>query len=132
MTKRVVSAALLASAILSAQEFRATISGRITDSQDAVIANVKVTAIQVDTGAKFEAVSGAEGLYTLPFLPPAAYRIIAEHPGFKRFQQEGVNAGTNERVALDIKLDVGQITETVSVTAEAPILQTATASAGQV
>src|SRR5215813_2655576 len=132
MKRRLVSTAMLAGSLLSAQEFRATISGRITDAQDAVVANASVTAIQVDTGARFETVSGAEGLYTLPFLPPATYRITAEHPGFKRFQQEGVNVGANERVALDMKLDVGQITETVSVYAEASILQTATASTGQV
>lgn len=125
-------AVLTAGAALYAQEFRATISGRITDPQDAAIGGVKVTAIKVDSGARFETVSGDEGLYTLPFLPPSTYRIIAERAGFKRFQQEGVNAGSNERVGLDIKLDVGQVTETISITAEAPILQTASASTGQV
>src|SRR6266851_3339110 len=119
--KRSISFASLlgAGAYLFAQEFRATLSGRITDPQDAVIADVKITAIKVDTGAKFDTVSNDDGLFTVPFLPPSTYRIIAEHPGFKRYQRDGVNAGSNEHVALDIKLDIGQVTDVVNVTAEA-------------
>jgi len=115
-----------------AQEYRATVSGRIIDPQDASIPGVKVTALQVETGAKFETVSGADGLYTLPFLPPAQYRVTAEISGFKRYQRDGVQAGANERIGLDIQMEVGQVTETVSVTGEAPMLQTTTASSGQV
>lgn len=126
--------ALLATFALAAlsQEYRATLSGRITDPQGAVIAGVKVTATQVDTGAKFETVSGTDGLFTVPFLPPAAYRVTAETQGFKKYDRTGVQLGANERVGLDIELSLGQMTETVSVTAEAPILTTATASTGQV
>ncbi len=119
-------------AILQAQEFRATISGRITDPQDAVVAGVKVTALQITTGAKFETVSGNDGLYTIPFLPPSTYRITMEETGFKKYQRNGIIAGANERVALDIKLEVGQVTETITVSGEAPMLSTATASTGQV
>ncbi len=114
------------------QEFRATISGVITDPQAARIPGVKVTAVQIDTGAKFETVSDSDGLYSLPFLPPATYRLTAEASGFKRYQHDGVAAGANERIALDIKLEVGAITETIDVSGEQPILQTATASTGQV
>ena len=105
---------------------------RITDPQDAVISGAKVTAIQVDTGAKFETVSGTDGLYTIPFLPPSQYRVVAEVQGFKRYQRDGVQASANERIGLDISMEVGQVTETIAVTAEAPMLQTTTASSGQV
>ena len=114
------------------QEYRATLNGRITDPQGAVIAGVKVIATQVETGSKSETVSGADGLYTVPFLPPAAYRVTAEAAGFKKYDRTGVQLGANERVSLDIEMVLGQITETVSVSAEAPILTTATASTGQV
>jgi hypothetical protein len=117
---------------VAAQEYRGTISGRIIDPQEAVIAGVKVVAVQVDTGTRFETVSGQDGLYTLPFLPPSQYRITAEASGFKRYQRDGVQVSSNDRVGLDIQLEVGQVTETVLVTGEAPILQTTTASSGQV
>lgn len=115
-----------------AQEYRATLSGRITDPQGAAISGVKVAALQTDTGSKFETVSGEDGLYTIPFLPPAAYRVTAEASGFKKYDRTGVSLGANERISLDIEMAIGQMTETVSVTAEAPMLTTATASSGQV
>lgn len=114
-----------------AQEFRATISGRITDPQGAVIANTKVTATQLDTAARYEVATDTEGSYLIPFLPPAMYRITAERSGFKRYVREGVEAAANDRLRIDIQLEVGAATETVTVAAEAPILQTATASTGQ-
>ncbi|MDX1981296.1 MAG: TonB-dependent receptor, partial [Bryobacteraceae bacterium] len=116
----------------AAQEYRATLSGRIIDPQGAVISGAKVIATQVETGSKFETVSGGDGLFTVPFLPPSAYRVTAEAAGFKKYDRSGVQLGANERVSLDIEMAIGQITETVSITAEAPMLATATASSGQV
>jgi hypothetical protein len=63
---------------LVGQEFRATISGRVTDAQGAVIPSVKIAATQVGTEARFETVSAGDGLYAIPFLPPASYRLTAE------------------------------------------------------
>jgi hypothetical protein len=123
---------LAGAALLPAQEYRATLSGRITDPQGAVIAGAKVLAVQADTGAKYETKSGADGLYTIPFLPPAGYKLTAEVSGFKKYERSGLQLGANERIGLDIQMEVGQLTETVSVTAEAPVLTTATASTGQV
>lgn len=125
-------ALLLLVASAFAQEYRATLSGRITDPQGAVVPGVKVTAVQVETAAKFETVSGGDGLYTIPFLPPAAYRVTAELTGFKKYDRTGVQLGANERVGLDIEMSVGQLSETIEVNAEAPMLSTATASVGQV
>ncbi len=115
-----------------AQEYRSTITGRVTDPQGAVVPGVKIVARQVDTGANFETVSTGDGQYALPFLPPGNYRLTAEAAGFKRYVQDGFRVSTSERLPLDIKLDVGQVTETVTVTAEAALLETASASSGQV
>jgi hypothetical protein len=115
-----------------AQEYRSTLSGRVLDAQQAVIPNARVVAVQVETGARYETVSGTDGQYTLPFLPPGAYNLTAEGPGFKRYVRENVQVTTNERRTLDIQLEVGQLTETVTVTAETSLLETATASTGQV
>jgi Carboxypeptidase regulatory-like domain len=114
------------------QEFRATITGRVVDAQNAAVVNTKITATQIATGAKSETDSGADGTYTIPFLPPGTYRIEAQSPGFKHYVRGGLEVSTGERLGLDIHLELGQITETVNVTAEAPLLETATATTGQV
>jgi hypothetical protein len=130
--RQFLATAVIFAATCAAQEFRATISGRVTDSQNAVITGVKLIAVQVGTEAKFETVTDSDGLYTIPFLPPATYRISAEAPGFKHYVRDNVAAGANEHLGIDIQMEVGAVTETLNVTGEAPILQTTTASTGQV
>src|SRR5262249_52475315 len=61
-----------------------------------------------------------------------SYQVAAEAAGFKRYVREGIQVGSNERVPVDVILEIGAITEAVTVTAEASLLQTATASSGQV
>jgi hypothetical protein len=114
------------------QEFRATITGRVVDDQNAAVVNTKITTTLIATGSKSETNSGADGTYTIPFLPPGTYRIEAQSPGFKHYVRGGLEVSTGERLGLDIHLELGQITETVNVTAEAPLLETATATTGQV
>ena len=116
---------------LHAQEYRGTITGRVIDAQDAVIPGAKITATNVNTGSRSETVSGHDGQYTIPFLPPGEYRIIVESQGFKRYVREGFSVGAGEREALDIKLEVGQVSDSVTITAESPLLETASASAGR-
>jgi hypothetical protein len=124
--------ALLLALPLCAQEFRSTIAGRVTDPQDALMAGVKITAQHKDTGAKSETVSGTDGQFTLPFLAPGPYRVEAESPGFKRYIRDGFRVSTNERLTLDIAMEIGQSAESITVDAEASLLSTATASTGQV
>ena len=114
------------------QEFRGTIAGRVADAQDAVVPNVRIVATRVETGAKYETVSGADGQYTLPFVAPGQYRLVAEAGGFKRYVREGLGVSTNEHLSADIKLELGQLTESVTVVADSPLLETGTASVGQV
>lgn len=116
----------------SAQEFRATISGQVGDAQGAVVPQASVHAINVGTGASFSGVSAADGQYSLPFLPPGDYRLTAEATGFKKFVREGLRVSTNERITINIELEVGQVTEVVNVTSERSLLETASASTGQV
>jgi hypothetical protein len=123
---------LLLAAPCIGQEFRATISGRVTDPQNSVVPAVRITVVQIGTEAKFETVSDHDGLYAIPFLPPATYRLTAEAAGFKRYVRDNLAAGANERVAVDIQMEVGAVSETINVTAEAAVLQTTTASTGQV
>lgn len=124
--------ALLCGGACWAQEFRAVISGRVTDPQDASVGGANITATRIETGAKHATVSDNDGRYSLPFLAPGVYQIVWEAAGFKKYQRESVTVGTNERIGIDVRLEVGAVTETINVTAEAPILQTTTASSGQV
>jgi hypothetical protein len=71
---------------LSAQEFRSTISGLITDAQGGAVAGAKVSVRQEQTGANFETLSGHDGQYTLPFLPPGDYVLAVEAQGFQAIQ----------------------------------------------
>ncbi len=123
--------ALLGS-VLFAQEFRGTITGRVTDAQDAAVPNARVAAILVATGARSATISGSDGLYTLPFLAPGIYRVECEAPGFKQYVQTGFEVKAGARAGLDIRIEVGQMTEAVTVTADAALVETATATAGQV
>ncbi len=96
------------------------------------MSGVKIVATQIGTEAKFETVSGANGLYTIPFLTPGNYRLVAENAGFKRYVRENLAVGTNQRLGIDIQMEVGAFTETINVSSEAPILTTTSASTGQV
>lgn len=117
---------------LPAQEFRSTISGRVTDPTGAAVQGAKVQAVEKNTGAKAETASGAEGEYSLPFLPPGPYTLTVEQNGFKKHVQAGITVGTNVRLAIDVALQLGSQAEAITVSADVAMLQTNTASVGQV
>jgi len=123
---------VLSGGVLFCQEFRSTVSGRITDPSGAAIAGAKVEAVEAGTGARSLTSSGVDGEYSLPFLPPGRYTLTAESAGFKKYVQEGVTVGTNQRIAIDIALQLGSQAESITVSADAAMLQTSTASVGQV
>lgn len=114
------------------QEFRSTLSGRVLDPAGAAVPNAKVIATGIDTGAKYEALSSTAGEYTLPFLAPGPYSLVVEAAGFKKFTQTGLQISTNQKLSQDVLLQVGSQTESVTVTGDVELLQTATASVGQV
>lgn len=117
---------------IHAQEFRGTITGRIIDPQGASIPNAKVSVTLITTGAKSDTTSTADGQFTIPFLAPGDYRVEIQAPGFKRYVRDNFTVGSGERPELDAKLELGAATETVNVTAEAPLLESTSASVGQV
>ncbi len=127
-----VSLMMTLCASLYAQEFRSTISGRVTDPSGASIPSAKVIATEASTGAKAEATTSPDGVYTLPFLAPGPYRLSVEVQGFKKYTQSGITIGTNVRVSQDIVLQIGSQAESVTVTADVALLSTASASVGQV
>jgi hypothetical protein len=122
---------MLAAAALYGQEFRGTFSGVVTDPQGSAMPNVRVTAIQTATGNKSETVSSTTGEFTIPFLGPGEYSIIADSPGFKHYERKGLTLSLGEHPVVDIKMEVGEQNQSVQITAEAPMIESANASVGQ-
>jgi hypothetical protein len=131
MLRRIILLMGALAGLMFAQEFRSTITGKVTDPSGAVVPNVKVTATKTDTNGHSVTTSNADGLYTIPLLPPGPYEITAEIVGFKTSVQSGITISSNERIAVDIKLALGNTTDSVTITAEAPQLESVTASSGQ-
>jgi hypothetical protein len=131
MLKEIIITAIFAGAV-AAQETRGTILGRVTDSTGAIVPNATVRASNVATGVPAEGKSNAAGNYTLPYLLPGTYTIQAELAGFKKFVREGIEIRVNDTVEVNIELTVGNLSESVEVSAETPLLSTAESSLGQV
>ncbi len=126
-----VLAALLAGSAL-AQEYRGSVLGRVIDPSGAPAANVSIEAVNVDTGVKIASTSNDAGNFQIPFLVPGNYTIRVEQAGFKRIERTGVRVATNTAVTLDFTLELGATAETVTVNADAPLLNTSSADLGQV
>ena len=125
-----ISLAMAATA--AGQEFRGAVTGRVNDKSGGVLPGVTVTATNVATNVSSTTVTTGEGLFTIPYLIPGTYTVAAELTGFKKAVREGLDVRIGDRLVVDLSLEVGQLEETVLVTASSPLLETGSASAGQV
>ncbi len=132
MLSRILLVSTFLSFLASAQEFRSTLTGKVTDPSGASVAGTKVVAVKSDTNSKFETVTNAEGLYTIPLLPPGTYSLEAAAAGFKKYVQTGLQIGSDTRVGQNIALTLGSAGESVNVSADVPQLESVSASTGQV
>ncbi len=130
--RRIVFLLPLMAAFLCAQEYRGTFSGTVTDATGAAIANAKITATETRTGSKSTAVSEASGSYTIPFLAPGTYEITAEAPGFKKAVHQGMTLSSGASPTVDIRMEVGQLSDAITITADAPVLESSNPTVGQV
>ena len=117
--RSVAFALLLLAGLAFGQENRGTLSGIITDPSGSPIPKAKIVATETRTGTNSSAVSEDTGQYTIPFLAPGEYQISAEAPGFKKELRKGITLSAGQHPVVDIALEVGQVTEAVTVTAEA-------------
>ncbi|MEO5923928.1 MAG: TonB-dependent receptor [Bryobacteraceae bacterium] len=118
---------LCLSALFSwAQTGLATLTGTVTDQTGAVMADVTVQATQVATGTTLEAATSATGNYTITPLRPGDYEVTVERAGFKTYKRAGITLAAAQILRLDVQLEVGATTDSVTVTAEATLLQTDT------
>ncbi|HYO83875.1 MAG TPA: TonB-dependent receptor, partial [Bryobacteraceae bacterium] len=123
-------AVALATGILPAQTITGTITGTVTDQSGAVVPNVRVAATNTGTGVVTNATTNDAGIYSILFLPAAEYTLSAEAQGFKRGTVDAFRLEVAQTARVDIQMQVGATTETVEVTAAAPVLQTETATTG--
>ncbi len=122
---------LLATTVM-AQEFRGSITGRVTEASGAAVAAAQVTVKNNSTNSSVTAVTDANGAYTVLFLSPGMYSVSVEAKGFKKVSRPDIEIRIGDRLTLDLAMEVGDIQETVNITADAPLLEAASASAGQV
>lgn len=111
-----------------AQEFRANITGTVTDPSGAPVAAAVVEATSVERQVRYDAQTNDAGLYLIRFLPPGRYHIAVQKSGFKRALRSGLEILGSDRLNIDVQLEVGGVTESVTVTAEASLLATESAS----
>src|ERR1051326_4001562 len=122
---------LLASSNAWAQT-TAQISGVVKDSSGGVLPGVTVTATQTETGLKRDATTEVDGTYVLLNLPPGPYRLEATLQGFRSFQQTGITLQVGATPTINVTMAVGQISETITVQASTPLVETRNLGVGQV
>jgi len=119
------------SAPVRGQAVNATLLGTVTDSSGAAAANVRVAITETNTGISRSTQTNESGNYVFPDLPPGTYTVIAELSGFKRASRVGIDVIVNTTGRVDLVLQPGNVSETVTVEAETPILQTERADTGR-
>ena len=113
-----------------AQSVSGTILGTVTDSSGAIVAGAKVTIINEGTALTRTVTSDSNGEYTAPSLPTGHYTVMSEMTGFKALALSNIEVGVDQRVRINLKLDLGAMTESVSVKAETPLVQTSSSELG--
>src|SRR5579863_5797836 len=118
----VVCASFLA--VCANAQFRASIQGTVQDAKGGVVAGAKVTATNLGTSIVYEAVASGVGYYRVSELPPGNYTVSVEAAGFKKFISQNVSVEAEQPRGLDVTLEVGAVSEQVTVTASQQVLQT--------
>lgn len=130
-TRRWLEAAALGLAVVlggpspllaQSQAINGTIEGTIKDTSGAVLPGVVVVLHNLDTGTERSVLTNTDGVYRAPLLPLGTYRITAELQGFKKYEQTGIRLNAGATIGLNLSLDVGNVAETVAVTADSPVV----------
>ncbi len=121
---RLTAVLLLLAGTAFAQGDRGTITGTLSDPAGAVVANAALEAKHIETGAIYPAATTATGNYTIAQLPAGTYEVSVSVPGFKKFVRSGLTVQVAATLRIDIELEVGSASESVTVQADAPLLKT--------
>ena len=121
-------ACIILSSIAAHAQYRGSLRGTVSDAQGAVIPGATVTLVNTDTNNTMVSISDANGIYNFNALPPAPYRITIEHEGFTKKVLEHVVIIPEQLNALDLQLEIGQVSQTVTVSSTTQALDTETAT----
>jgi hypothetical protein len=124
-------AAMIASLATFAQDPRGRIVGRAIDTSGASVPGVMVVATNIESGTAVTATTNEQGNYVLLYMVPGRYRVSVEHAGFKRFERSEVEVRAGDALRIDVTLEPGAVSESITVTAETPLLESTEASVGQ-
>ncbi len=114
-----------------AQDTRGMISGTVTDPGGAIVPGATVTVTNTGTNVSTPLTTNASGYYEAPLLPGGQYQVTVEAPGFKKVVRSSLTLKMSDKIDIDIKLEVGALTESVTITAESPILDTSSVNTGK-
>src|SRR5687768_8546232 len=131
---QILSAALLfaACAIASSAQTSAEITGLVKDPTGAAVSGAGVTVTNKATGATRKITTNSEGLYSFPSLPPGTYELRVEQTGFKISLTDNVRLEVQQSARLDVAMEVGQVGETVTVSAAPALLNSENTTLGTV
>lgn len=118
----------VSSTVVRGQVLYGSIVGNVTDSSGGAIPGATVTITQLETNQTREAVTNEVGSYTFANVAAGTYQVVAALTGFQTFTAKDIVMQANRAIRLDPKLSVGAIEETLTVTAQSPLLQTETAA----
>src|SRR5258708_2879033 len=122
---------VLAVMALHAQVTTATIEGTVTDSSGSSVPNAQVTATKQGTNQSRTVITSATGSYRIDLLPVGNYDVEVTAPGFKKFRQNGIVLEINRSARVDASLAIGAVTEEVTITSDAPMVNTSNAQTGR-
>jgi len=114
------------------QEFRGSVSGRILDASGALVPGVTVVVTNEETNISVQVISNDEGNYTVPYLLPARYTVSTDMPGFKKSVRKGIVVQVRDKLVIDFAIEIGEVTDSVTVAADTPLLRVGDANLGQV
>src|SRR6267143_3346816 len=126
--KALLTVLLSLCAVSTYAQFKASIQGTVQDSKGGIVAGAKVTVTNQDTGAERETASSDQGFYRVNELPPGNYTVVVEARGFKQTVLKGVLVEAEQPRGLDVTLTVGEVEDSVTVSASAGGLETENAS----
>jgi Carboxypeptidase regulatory-like domain len=129
---RIALLLLLPAVTAGAQEFRGSLTGRVTDSTGAALVGAAVSVKNVETNIVNSTTTNNDGVYNFPLLQPGKYQLSVTQQGFKAAQRENIELRVADKLTLDVKLDVGAATESVQIVGSTPALETGSVSTGTV
>lgn len=107
-----------------------SLAGTVVDPTGAAVPAVKIVATNVASGAKVETISSDAGLYVFATLPPGVYTVTAEKTGFKTLSRPNIEIRIAQRIDMNLQMELGDVQQTVTVSAEVPLLETSTSERG--